>query len=52
MEDLKVSKMQQNKELANGISEISWYQFRTMISYKCEWYGKKLVLVKIHNLSV
>ncbi len=51
MEDLKVSKMQQNKELAKGISEISWYQFRTMISYKCEWYGKKLVLVNPSHTS-
>ena len=45
MEDLKVSKMQQNKELAKGISEVSWHQFRTMIEYKANWYGKKLVLV-------
>lgn len=45
MEDLKVGKMQKNKDLAKGISEVSWYQFRTMISYKCEWHNKKLVLV-------
>lgn len=51
MEDLKVSKMQQNKELAKGISEVSWYQFRTMISYKAEWHGKKLVLVNPSHTS-
>lgn len=45
MEDLKVKKMQQDKDLAKGISEVSWYQFRTMIEYKAKWYGKKLVLV-------
>lgn len=45
MEDLKVKSMQQNKGLAKDISEVSWYQFRTMIAYKCEWHNKKLVLV-------
>lgn len=51
MEDLKVKKMQQAKDLAKGISEVSWYQFRTMISYKAEWYGKKLVLVNPSHTS-
>lgn len=51
MEDLKVKKMQQKKDLAKGISEVSWYQFRTMIGYKAEWYGKKLVLVNPSHTS-
>ena len=51
MEDLKVGKMQQNKDLAKGISEVSWYQFRTMIAYKCEWHNKKLVLVNPNYTS-
>lgn len=45
MEDLKVSNMLKNKDLSKGISEVSWYQFRAMIAYKCEWYGKQLALV-------
>ena len=45
MEDLKVKNMQQNKELAKGISEVSWYQFRVMIEYKANWYEKKFVLI-------
>lgn len=45
MEDLKVKNMQQDKDLAKGISEVSWYQFRTMIEYKANWYGKELRLV-------
>lgn len=51
MEDLKVKKMQQDKDLAKGISEVSWCQFRTMIGYKTEWYGKKLVLVNPSHTS-
>lgn len=51
MEDLKVKNMQQNKQLAKGISEVSWAEFRTMIAYKCEWYGKKLVLVNPSHTS-
>lgn len=51
MEELKVSKMLQDKQLAKAISEVSWYQFRTMIAYKCEWYGKKLVLVDPRHTS-
>lgn len=51
MEDLKVKKMQQEKDLAKGISEASWYQFRTMIEYKAQWYGKKLVLVNPNYTS-
>jgi putative transposase len=45
MEDLKVSNMIKNRKLAKAISEVSWYQFRTMLEYKCNWYGKKLVIV-------
>ena len=51
MEDLKVSNMLKNKDLSKGISEVSWYQFRTMIAYKCEWYGKQLVLVNPSHTS-
>lgn len=51
MEDLKVNKMLQEKQLAKTISEASWYQFRTMIDYKCEWHNKKLVLVKPNYTS-
>lgn len=51
MEDLKVGKMKKNKDLAKGISEASWYKFRTMISYKCEWHNKKLVLVNPNYTS-
>jgi putative transposase len=45
MEDLKVSNMLKKKDMAKAISEVSWYQFRTMLEYKAKWYGKKLILV-------
>jgi putative transposase len=45
MEDLKISNMLKKKDMTKAISEVSWYQFRTMLEYKAKWYGKKLVLV-------
>jgi putative transposase len=45
MEDLSVKNMLQNHNLAKAINEVPWSQFRTMIEYKAEWYGKKVVIV-------
>lgn len=45
MEDLSVSNMLKNRNLAKAISEVSWSQFKTMIQYKAKWYGKQMVTV-------
>lgn len=45
IEDLSVSSMLHNKHLAKAISEVSWAQFRTMLEYKADWYGKQVVVV-------
>jgi putative transposase len=45
MEDLSVSNMLKNHNLAKAISEVSWSQFKTMIKYKAKWYGKHVITV-------
>jgi putative transposase len=45
MEDLSVSNMLKNHNLAKAISEVSWSQFKTMIEYKGKWYGKQVITV-------
>ncbi|WP_236747655.1 transposase [Acetilactobacillus jinshanensis] len=51
IEDLKVSDMQHNHKLARAIACASWYRFRTLLTYKCAWYGKHLELVNPKNTS-
>ncbi len=51
MEDLKAKNLLKNHSLAKSISNASWYMFRTMLQYKCNWYGKKLVIVSPNYTS-
>ncbi|QBP18506.1 RNA-guided endonuclease TnpB family protein [Acetilactobacillus jinshanensis] len=51
IEDLKVSNMQHNHRLARAIACASWYHFRTLLAYKCVWYGKHLELVNPKDTS-
>ena len=45
LEDLSVSNMVKNRKLSRVISEQGWRDFRTMLEYKCEWYGRELLIV-------
>ena len=51
IEDLKVSNMLKNHHLAHKIEHQSWYEFRRELEYKCEWYGKQLIIVSPNNTS-
>ena len=51
IEDLKTKNLQKNHHLAKSIANASWYQFRTMLTYKCAWYGKQLITVKPNYTS-
>ena len=45
MEDLNVKGMLRNHKLAGSIQEMSFYEFKKMLEYKANWYGRKLIFV-------
>jgi transposase, IS605 orfB family len=51
IEDLNSKNMMKNHKLAKAIGNASWYVFRTMLEYKCKWYGKQLIVVPPHYTS-
>ena len=51
IEDLKTKNLLHNHHLAKSIINQSWREFRAMLEYKCDWYGKQLIVVKSNYTS-
>jgi putative transposase len=45
IEDLTVRNLLKNGRLARAISDASWTELRSMLEYKCAWYGRELVVI-------
>ncbi|MEU8117224.1 RNA-guided endonuclease TnpB family protein [Spirillospora sp. NPDC049024] len=45
IEDLTVANLLKNRSLARAISDVAWRELRSMLEYKCAWYGRDLVVV-------
>lgn len=45
LENLGVSNMIKNHNLAQAISDVSWPEFNRMIEYKAEWYGVNVLRI-------
>lgn len=45
IEDLGVRNLLKSRKLARAVSDASWTQLRSMLEYKCAWYGRELVVL-------
>ncbi|WP_435110886.1 RNA-guided endonuclease InsQ/TnpB family protein [Nocardiopsis synnemataformans] len=45
IEDVAVRNLVRNRRLSRAISDVAWRELRTMLEYKCAWYGRDLVVV-------
>lgn len=51
VEKLNTQGMLKNHHLARAIANAGWGQLVTMLRYKCDWYGKQLIMVDPKNTS-
>ena len=45
LEDLSVKGMERNKKLAKSVTDASFSKFVSILEYKAEWYGRKVVKI-------
>lgn len=51
VEKLNVKGMMQNHNLARAIANSAWAKLVELLKYKCDWYGKQLIVVDPKNTS-
>ena len=45
LEDLSVKGMERNKKLTKSVTDASFSRFVSMLEYKAEWYGRKIIKI-------
>ena len=44
LEDLSIQEMMKNRQISKAISDVSWYEFRRQLEYKCKWRFKYCII--------